>query len=64
MRKLKNEELNRLNIEEFKQAEKLPVSIVLDNIRSMNNIGSAFRTADAFLVDKIYLTGISAKPPH
>ncbi len=64
MRKLKNEELDRLSIEAFKETKKLPVSIVLDNIRSMNNIGSAFRTADAFLVSKIYLTGISARPPH
>ena len=64
MRKLKNEELNRLSVEGFKSAEKLPVSIVLDNIRSMNNIGSAFRTADAFLIEKIYLTGICAQPPH
>ena len=50
MRKLKNEELNRLDIEAFKEAEKTPISIVLDNIRSLNNIGSEFRTADAFLI--------------
>ncbi|MDO6852553.1 RNA methyltransferase [Cellulophaga lytica] len=64
MRKLKNNELERLNIEEFKQAEKTPIVIVLDNIRSLNNIGSVFRTADAFLIEKIYLCGITAKPPH
>ena len=64
MRKLKNNELERLNIEEFKQAEKTPIVIVLDNIRSLNNIGSVFRTADAFLIGKIYLCGITAKPPH
>jgi len=64
MRKLKNEELDRLTPAEFKKAEKSPIVIVLDNIRSLNNIGSVFRTADAFLVDKIYLCGITATPPH
>ncbi len=64
MRKLKNEELGRMSVEEFKAAPKLNVCLVLDNIRSMNNIGSAFRTSDAFRVEKIYLTGISATPPH
>ena len=64
MRKLKNEELDRLDVTQFKKAEKTKVSIVLDNIRSLNNIGSVFRTADAFLVEKIYLCGITAKPPH
>ncbi|SIS83124.1 SpoU rRNA Methylase family protein [Zobellia uliginosa] len=64
MRKLKNEELNRLDVEAFKQADKTPVVIVLDNIRSLNNIGSVFRTSDAFLVEKIYLCGITAQPPH
>jgi tRNA G18 (ribose-2'-O)-methylase SpoU len=64
MRKLKNEELGRLAVTEFKKAKKLPVIIVLDNIRSLNNIGSVFRTADAFLVQKIYLCGITASPPH
>ena len=64
MRKLKNSELNRLSIEEFKIASKLPLVIVLDNIRSLNNIGSVFRTADAFLIEKIFLCGISAQPPH
>lgn len=64
MRKLKNSELNRLDIDQFKRAEKTPLVIVLDNIRSLNNIGSIFRTADAFLVGKIYLCGITACPPH
>jgi tRNA G18 (ribose-2'-O)-methylase SpoU len=63
-RKLKNSELPRLSEKEFKQAEKTPLIIVLDNIRSLNNIGSVFRTADAFLVEKIYLCGITAQPPH
>lgn len=64
MRKLKNSELQRLDINEFKQAEKSPIIIVLDNIRSLNNIGSVFRTSDAFLIEKIYLCGITAQPPH
>ncbi|UOB18922.1 RNA methyltransferase [Abyssalbus ytuae] len=64
MRKLKNSELKRLSTEEYKQADKTPLIIVLDNIRSLNNIGSVFRTADAFLVEKIYLCGITATPPH
>jgi tRNA G18 (ribose-2'-O)-methylase SpoU len=64
MRKLLNEELNRLSAEEFKKVSKIPLIIVLDNIRSMNNIGSVFRTGDAFLVEKIYLCGITATPPH
>jgi len=64
MRKLKNSELNRLDINGFKQAEKTPLIIVLDNIRSLNNIGSVFRTADAFLIQQIYLCGITAQPPH
>lgn len=64
MRKLKNEELNRKTIEEFKGTKKIPLVVILDNIRSMNNIGSAFRTSDAFLVEKIYLCGITAQPPH
>jgi tRNA G18 (ribose-2'-O)-methylase SpoU len=63
-RKLKNEELDRLDVSEFKDAKKSPIIIVLDNIRSLNNIGSVFRTSDAFLIEKIYLCGISAKPPH
>ena len=64
MRKLKNSELGRVNIKEFKEAEKIPIVIILDNIRSLNNIGSVFRTSDAFLVNKIYLCGITAIPPH
>ena len=64
MRKLKNSELNRLSIEDFKSAKKTPIVIVLDNIRSLNNIGSVFRTSDAFLIEKIYLCGITATPPH
>lgn len=64
MRKLENRELDRLNVEEFKQVEKTPICIVLDNVRSLNNIGSVFRTADAFLIEKIYLCGITATPPH
>mgnify|MGYP000037858340 CR=1 FL=1 len=64
MRKLKNEELPRLDIDAFKNAQKTPIIVVLDNIRSLNNIGSVFRTADAFLIEKIYLCGITATPPH
>lgn len=64
MRKLKNEELPRLDADAFKEAEKTPIVIVLDNIRSLNNIGSVFRTSDAFLIEKIYLCGITATPPH
>ena len=64
MRKLKTTEMNRLTIEEFKAAPKIPVVIVLDNIRSQNNTGSVFRTADAFRVEAICLCGITATPPH
>ena len=64
MRKLKNSELARLSIAEFKQSKKTPLIIILDNIRSLNNIGSVFRTSDAFLIKKIYLCGITAQPPH
>ncbi len=63
-RKLKNSELERKSVAEFKEAAKTPLIIILDNIRSLNNIGSVFRTADAFLVQKIYLCGITAQPPH
>ncbi|MGX1928826.1 RNA methyltransferase [Flagellimonas sp. 2504JD4-2] len=63
-RKLENSELDRLDIEGFKNVEKSPIILILDNIRSLNNIGSVFRTADAFLVKKIYLCGITATPPH
>ncbi|GAA4938010.1 RNA methyltransferase [Algibacter agarivorans] len=64
MRKLKNSELNRLSVDAFREAKKTPIIIILDNIRSLNNIGSVFRTSDAFLVEKIYLCGITATPPH
>ncbi len=64
MRKLKNEELERKSVADFRRSEKSPIAIVLDNVRSMNNIGSVFRTSDAFLVEKIYLCGITATPPH
>lgn len=64
MKKLKNEELNRISVDDFKKREKTPICIMLDNIRSMNNVGSAFRTSDAFLIEKIYLGGITARPPH
>jgi 23S rRNA (guanosine2251-2'-O)-methyltransferase len=63
-RKLKLWELDRVSEEEFKQQEKFPVIVILDSIRSLNNIGSFFRTADAFNVEKIYLCGITATPPH
>lgn len=64
MRKLENSELDRKSIEDFKQSEKTPIIIILDDIRSLHNIGSVFRTADAFLVEKIYLCGITATPPN
>ena len=64
MRKLKNDELQRISVEAYKTLPKLPVVIVLDNIRSQQNIGSVFRTADAFRLQAIHLCGISATPPH
>ena len=64
MKKLVLDELNRINVEEFKQAEKTPIIIVLDDIRSLHNIGAVFRTSDAFLIEKIYLCGITATPPN
>jgi 23S rRNA (guanosine2251-2'-O)-methyltransferase len=64
MRKLSMDELVRKTTEEFKNASKIPIVIVLDNVRSMNNIGSVFRTADAFLLQGIYLCGVTATPPH
>jgi tRNA G18 (ribose-2'-O)-methylase SpoU len=64
MKKLKLEELGRISVNEFKESEKLPVCIFLDNVRSLHNVGSAFRTADAFRFEKIYLTGITGTPPH
>ncbi|TVZ25507.1 SpoU rRNA methylase family protein [Gillisia sp. Hel_I_86] len=63
-RKLKNSELDRKSVSEFKEATKTPIIVILDNIRSLNNIGSVFRTADAFLIKKVYLCGITAIPPH
>ncbi len=63
-RKLKLEELNRISIEEFHKSKKIPLVVVLDNIRSQNNIGSVFRTSDAFRVDEIFLCGITATPPN
>jgi len=63
-RKLENKELNRKSIEEFKKSDKISIIVVLDNIRSLNNIGSVFRTSDALLVEKIVLCGISGIPPH
>lgn len=63
-RKLQNEELNRISTEEFKQADKIPVVIILDNIRSQNNVGSVFRTSDAFRIEKIYLCGITSTPEN
>lgn len=64
MRKLKNSELERLDVEGFKKTTKIPLIVILDNIRSLNNIGSVFRTSDAFVVEKIYLCGITAQPPN
>ena len=63
-KKTANAELGRLSVEEFKKKEKIPISVVLDDIRSLNNIGSVFRTADAFALEQIILCGITAKPPH
>lgn len=64
MLKIKNEDLNRLSPEGFKQAKKLPIVLVLDNIRSLNNVGSVFRTADAFLLESVYLCGVTGCPPN
>lgn len=64
MKKLVLDDLNRLSVEEFKKAEKFPLVVILDNIRSMNNVGSFFRTCDAFRVDKLYLCGYTPCPPH
>jgi tRNA G18 (ribose-2'-O)-methylase SpoU len=64
MKKLSLEDLGRISVAQFKEADKIPVTLVLDNIRSLHNVGSAFRTADAFRVEKIYLTGITGTPPH
>ncbi len=64
MRKLATAEMGRLSVEEFQATEKIKIAIVLDNVRSMHNVGSTFRTSDAFLVEKIYLCGITGSPPH
>lgn len=64
MRKLKNSELDRLSVEEYKEVAKTPITVVLDNIRSCNNIGSVFRTSDALLIEKVMLCGITATPPN
>ena len=64
MRKLRNEELNRLSKAEFEKAEKTPIIIILDNVRSLSNVGAFFRTADAFRIEALYLCGITACPPH
>ena len=64
MRKLKNSELDRLSVEEYQEIEKTPITVILDNIRSCNNIGSVFRTSDALLIEKVILCGITATPPN
>ena len=64
MKKLKLDELGRISIEEFKAIEKIPVCILLDNVRSLHNVGSVFRSADSFCIEKIFLTGITGTPPH
>lgn len=64
MRKLKITEMNRLTADEFKEASKLPLEVVLDDVRSLHNIGAVFRTSDAFLINRICLCGITATPPH
>jgi tRNA G18 (ribose-2'-O)-methylase SpoU len=64
VRKIKNSELNRLSVEGFKAAKKSPLIVILDNVRSLNNVGSIFRSADAFRIQHIYLCGITATPPH
>ncbi len=64
MRKLKNEELNRVSIDEFKNKKKIPLVVLLDDVRSLNNVGSVFRTSDAFCIDHLYLCGITGTPPH
>jgi 23S rRNA (guanosine2251-2'-O)-methyltransferase len=64
MKKLKLNDLGRISVEEFKRTPKLPLVVLLDNVRSLHNVGSAFRTSDAFKCEKIYLTGITGTPPH
>ncbi|MCZ2084582.1 MAG: TrmH family RNA methyltransferase, partial [Flavobacteriales bacterium] len=63
-KKLKLEELGRIDIETFKETTKTPLVVVLDNVRSMHNVGAIFRTADAFLIEKVVLCGITPQPPH
>ena len=64
VKKIRLEELGRISADEYKSAEKLPLIILLDNVRSLHNVGATFRTADAFRIEKIYLTGITGQPPH
>lgn len=64
MRKVSISEMNRLSADEFKKSEKIPVTVILDNIRSLHNVGSVFRTSDAFRIEKIYLCGLTSIPPH
>ncbi|MDP4238821.1 MAG: TrmH family RNA methyltransferase, partial [Bacteroidota bacterium] len=64
MKKLNITEMNRLTVAEFKEEKKTPLVVVLDNVRSLHNVGSVFRTADAFLVEAVYLCGITSTPPH
>lgn len=64
MRKLSVDELNRLSVSEFQETEKFPYVLILDDVRSLNNVGSVFRTADAFCAEKVYLCGITGSPPH
>lgn len=64
MKKLRTSELNRLSTEQYKKSDKMPVVVVLDNVRSMHNVGAVFRTSDAFRISKLYLCGITACPPH
>jgi tRNA G18 (ribose-2'-O)-methylase SpoU len=64
MRKLKVTEMNRISTDEFKQSRKMPLVVVLDHVRSLYNVGSVFRTGDAFRIEKIMLCGITATPPH
>ena len=64
MRKLTMPELNRLNVSDYHNVKKIPIILILDNVRSMENVGSFFRTADAFRIEAIYLCGITARPPH
>ena len=64
MRKIEITEMERLTVEEFKNAEKIPLVVILDNVRSLNNVGSVFRTSDAFLVEAVVLCGITSTPPH